>query len=175
MRKDVECTFGILKGRWRILKAGIYLQSATAVDRTWLTCCALHNWLLEHDGLDERWESGVQSDWEGELGQHNEQEVANAIHNLRNPAECRGYDMSGMSFGNDVDLDIEGTVTMGEEISSDNFTSQDGVRIVCKLSQKHFRQKLVEHFDILWRRNDLVWPQRTGRPPPAENASNVDN
>ncbi len=23
MRKDVECTFGILKGRWRILKAGV--------------------------------------------------------------------------------------------------------------------------------------------------------
>ena len=27
MRKDVECTFGILKGRWRILKTGVRLRS----------------------------------------------------------------------------------------------------------------------------------------------------
>ena len=26
LRKDVECTFGILKGRWRVLKTGIRLQ-----------------------------------------------------------------------------------------------------------------------------------------------------
>jgi hypothetical protein len=63
MRKDVECTFGILKGRWRILKSGVYLKSAVGIDPVWFTCCALHNWLLEVDGLDEQWESGVASDW----------------------------------------------------------------------------------------------------------------
>jgi hypothetical protein len=26
-----------------------------AGDKIWLTCSALHNMLLEHDGLDERW------------------------------------------------------------------------------------------------------------------------
>jgi len=26
MRKDVECTFGILKGMWQILKAGVRIQ-----------------------------------------------------------------------------------------------------------------------------------------------------
>ena len=45
MRKDVECTFGILKGRWRILKTGIRLHGIEAADKIWLTCCALHNWL----------------------------------------------------------------------------------------------------------------------------------
>ena len=49
MRKDVECTFGILKGRWRILKSGICIEGVDAVDKVWLTCCALHNWLLEID------------------------------------------------------------------------------------------------------------------------------
>jgi len=38
MRKDVECTFGILKGRFRILKTGIRLQSLSAVDDIWFTC-----------------------------------------------------------------------------------------------------------------------------------------
>ena len=37
MRKDVECAFGILKGRWRILKTGVCLHSTQAVDQVWLT------------------------------------------------------------------------------------------------------------------------------------------
>ncbi len=53
LRKDVECTFGILKGRWRILKTGIRLGGVEVVDKVWKTCCALHNWLLEIDGLME--------------------------------------------------------------------------------------------------------------------------
>jgi hypothetical protein len=47
MRKDVECTFGILKGRWRILKTGIRLSGVDSADKIFLTCCALHNSLLE--------------------------------------------------------------------------------------------------------------------------------
>jgi hypothetical protein len=62
-RKDSECVFGILKGRWRILKTGIRLEGAQAADRVWLTCCALHNMPLKLDGLDERWDAGVPSDW----------------------------------------------------------------------------------------------------------------
>jgi hypothetical protein len=54
MRKDVKCTFGILKGRWQILKTGIRLFDTQSADKIFLTCCALHNWLLEIDGLNER-------------------------------------------------------------------------------------------------------------------------
>jgi hypothetical protein len=43
LRKDVECTFGILKGRWRVLKTGIRLHSVKSCDNIWKTCCALHN------------------------------------------------------------------------------------------------------------------------------------
>jgi hypothetical protein len=53
MRKDVECTFGILKGRWRILKFGRQLHGVDATDKVWLTCCALHSMLIDVDGLDE--------------------------------------------------------------------------------------------------------------------------
>jgi Plant transposon protein len=64
LRKDVECTFGILKGRWRILKTGIHVHGVEAADNIWLTCCALHNLLLESDGLSNKWEQGERSDWE---------------------------------------------------------------------------------------------------------------
>ena len=107
MRKDVECTFGILKGRWRILKTGIRLQGVESADKIWLTCCALHNWLLEIDGLDTRWEEGVPSEWEGELGEHEHDtefgnsQLPEAMCRLHSPASVRNYDMSGMGSGDD--------------------------------------------------------------------------
>jgi hypothetical protein len=69
MRKDVECMFGIVKGRWRILKAGVRINGVDGVDDVWLTCCALHYWLLDINGLNGVWEHGVpMSDWEGPMG-----------------------------------------------------------------------------------------------------------
>jgi hypothetical protein len=57
----VECTFGILKGRCRVLKTGVRLHGTDAVDNVQATCCTLHKWLLDVDGLDEKLEEGVQS------------------------------------------------------------------------------------------------------------------
>ena len=61
-RKDVECTFGILKSRWRFLRNGIVLQKQSSIDLAFFTCCILHNLILEFDGLDNRWEEDV--DWD---------------------------------------------------------------------------------------------------------------
>ena len=61
MRKDVECTIGILKGRFRILQGGIKVRSIQKCDELWKTCCALHNMLLFVDGLDNNWEAGGSS------------------------------------------------------------------------------------------------------------------
>jgi hypothetical protein len=47
VRKDVEYTFGILKGRFWVLKTGILLGRQEAGDKMFVTCCAIHNMLLE--------------------------------------------------------------------------------------------------------------------------------
>ena len=110
MRKDVECTFGILKGRWRILKTGICLGGVEKADKIFLTCCALHNWLLDVDGLSAPWEGAVSTNtvededevmggWDGEMGQHDEEDfgvLPAAIRDLNNPVAMRNYDQSGM-------------------------------------------------------------------------------
>jgi hypothetical protein len=49
-----------------------------------MTCCGLHNWLLEIDGISGQWEDGVLvSDWEGDLGRMDfeglRQSIPNAI------------------------------------------------------------------------------------------------
>ena len=85
MRKDVECAFGILKGRWRILRYGIKLWGIKNTDKIWLTCCALHNWLLEVDGLAEGWENGVKSCWETEPD--DPRDIPFAIKRLRAPGK----------------------------------------------------------------------------------------
>ena len=64
-----------MKGQWRILKTGIRLHGVSKPDKVWLTCCALHIWLLEVDGLEDHWENGIATDWEGELPWHAAQDI----------------------------------------------------------------------------------------------------
>ncbi|KAG7342192.1 DDE superfamily endonuclease [Nitzschia inconspicua] len=162
MRKDVECTFGILKGRWRILKTGIRIRGLEEVDRIWKTCCALHNWLLEVDGLDKSWNSGVPSEWQGDLGKHDDCDVRyipRPIRRLLSPQQRRNYDTSGMGIGGDMmkEQNHEVVPNIVERVSHSN-----GEMVVRKMSMQQFRSKLVEHFDIAFKKRELSWPSRTG-------------
>lgn len=168
MRKDVECTFGIMKGRWRILKTGIRVEGVEAVDKIWLTCCALHNWLLEVDGLDKAWDgTGIAtSDWEGELGNHDFTGLPEPLARLTATLDARNYDRSGMGRGSDVGvrerhpIEIDTGVVGVEAAPVNNRT----VRVVKNLGLGYFRSKLVEHFDIMWNRHEVKWPSRRPLP-----------
>jgi hypothetical protein len=63
VRKDVECTFGILKNRFRILLNGINYQKKETIEHIFVAACMLHNIILgyDSDGSTE-WERGV--NWE---------------------------------------------------------------------------------------------------------------
>lgn len=52
VRKDVECFFGILKARFRILKLALAYQSQKTIDNVFFTCCILHNMLHTYDGME---------------------------------------------------------------------------------------------------------------------------
>jgi hypothetical protein len=100
-RKDVECTFGILKGCCRILKSGIHLHGTKPADAIFKTCCALHNWLLEVDGLNKGWENGeTQSQYLGDYGEFDPSDPATAkafaMCDLSCPAAQRTFDLSGI-------------------------------------------------------------------------------
>ena len=55
IRKDVECSFGILKKRFQLLKIGINWHKKTDIDNAVFSCVTLHNMLHEFDGYEERW------------------------------------------------------------------------------------------------------------------------
>ena len=52
VRKDVDCFFGILKIRFRILKLAMTYQQQKRIDSVFFTCCILHNMLHTYDGMD---------------------------------------------------------------------------------------------------------------------------
>ena len=73
VRKDVECVFGVLKGRFRCLKLPIYYFNKKNIDDMFFTCCILHNMLLINDGLDKRWEKDV--NYAGRDGNHTDEDM----------------------------------------------------------------------------------------------------
>ena len=61
VRKDVECTFGVLKKRFKILRLPIQINTAATIADIFKGCCALHNFLLHKDGLNSIGAKG--GDW----------------------------------------------------------------------------------------------------------------
>ena len=46
------------------MKEPISTNNIHAMDGIWLTCCALHNWILDISGMDEKW---VAATYEGDI------------------------------------------------------------------------------------------------------------
>ena len=174
VRKDVECTFGILKGRWRILKAGCRLHGAVAMDRVFLTCCSLHNLLLERDGLNVGWKNGAQSDWQQDLGHFDPEDIPLRIRppNGDHLDRLLRLDTSlvGRTYGGRT-----GNVSPAEECSDDgdedgetpppvdptlvNCKDENGKYKVRCLTLAFFRAKLVAHFSICYEMGKVNWPR----------------
>ena len=146
------------------------IHGVDCVDDVWLTCCALHNWLLNIDGLSGEWNNGVPvSDWEGPIGGMDlegiDAVVANRIARLSKNLNPRNYDSSGMGPGNDVVGEVYGFCDSNCEEGNDEGveTSTTMELKISSLSQPYFRSKLVAHFSILFERNQIVWPKSKRR------------
>ena len=133
MRKDVECTFGILKQRFSILRYGIQLGSIKHVDQIWLTCCSLHNKLLMLDGLDKNWNNNIP--------QHSNESFATTRLNR--------------SINNDTST-ISSRPTTIHPSMFDEYTV-DGKRIVSKMPLSLFCECLIHNFDIRFKTNSIQW------------------
>ena len=152
MRKDVECTFGILKGRFCILRYGIRLRSIKKCDEIWKTCCALHNRLLFIDGLHKHWDQGMSSDWEHSNRKYQKNNVGKfAINRLQ----------QNKSYNTRID---HGEINLQKDNADLDQYLVDGRRVVRKMPMKLFQECLIEHFDIRFQQNTVVWPSRCKTP-----------
>ena len=189
MRKDVECTFGILKGRWRILKTGIRIHGLANVDKIWKTCCALHNYLLEVDGLAAKWEEGVRSPYESDLGLHDDNDVphlaayADVVDKNGNRLFADVHDLSGMGTRSDLEEDDEDEDDDDEEDEEDEKENEvveeahlqptEVVTPIRHLSLNSFRKKLITHFEYKWGLRQIIWPSRNGKGRPLNWGNNM--
>jgi hypothetical protein len=97
-------------------------------DYIWLTCCALHKWFLEIDGLTEEWVGDVQqSIWDGELGcldfEGMQVEVPNSLAHLSLNHDPCNYDSSG--FGPGTDLIAKNRFILTKELAEISNAMQD--------------------------------------------------
>ncbi|CAB9517408.1 Plant transposon protein [Seminavis robusta] len=172
-RKDAECTIGILKGRWRVLKTGIRVDGPESSDKIWLTCCALHNWLLVSDGLDE-WNGAIGENELDDMRQHAPFALQRLTDEELRDFGSRGHEQqSAMEAARQRELRHQrGEVEDNEQEPMDNTKdddhllglsqrySVDGCVLVNSLAYDEFRNRLVEHFDIMFRKNRVKWPSR---------------
>jgi len=146
------------------------------VDHIWFICCALHNWLLEVDGLTEKWVGGIRklkSNWDGEMHCLDldgvQVDVPNAPAHLSTNLDPHNYDSSGLGPGLDV-VDEMRTLMNRDFGESEEATTQemvigkDCVQHVRHLSLAAFQCLLVNHVAILFSQNNIVWPKRHQNP-----------
>ncbi len=154
------------------MKSGVRIYGVDSVDHMWLACCALHNWLLEVDGLSETWVGGMQnltSNRDGEMGSLEfdgvRVEVPNALARLSRNLDPRNYDSSGMGPGLVVVEETRNCMNQDLSLSEEVITREmelgdDPVQHVRHLLLVVFRQLLVNYFAILFSQNKIVWPSR---------------
>jgi hypothetical protein len=122
-RKDVECTFGIMKGRFLVFNSPIRFHGIDIIDKIWLTCCALHNMLLESNQRNNR---------------DNNDNVQNYL-DLPDPEihDIQYRIVTPNEFADD------------EEFADATYPNGCGITIPIKsLNMNTFRSRLVRHFTI---------------------------
>ena len=132
MRNVVECTFGIMKGRFSILRYGIQVRSIFKCDAIWKTCRALHNRLLFIDRLHKDWDNDIQSDWE----------VSNAKYEAKTGGRFTINRLNTQEL-----INCKKSPTEGNKDHLDQYVV-NGRRVVQKNPFDIFQRCLIEHSDI---------------------------
>jgi Plant transposon protein len=133
VRKDVECFFGRLKGRFRILQSNILFHHQSKVDSVFIASSILHNMNLEHDGLDVAWKDPA--NWETPEDE-DDVDIRESRERLR---------MRGRLVQSDIEIS-------GEDDRRVVVEDLDNVEDV---SYSDFRKQLIDHY-IYCSDHDLV-------------------
>ena len=162
VRKDVECTFGILKARFHILK-GIRFPEQNIVESTFVTCCILHNMLLELDGydisaweLDAAWESLSMSPTEWNLPVEEENNDGNPNSEPHEQDSVEDNELTPFAGLEDMeDTNLNGILSL-----SPSRLAVSNVPITIPIhSPNILRNLLIEHFSVSFKLGRVQWPK----------------
>ena len=149
VRKDIERTFGVLKGRFRILKMPVRFRDKDQVDNVFWTCAILHNMIRRLD-FHTLWEEGV--DWRGADGDH---EVPVGEEDDPDP-ELR--DLLGITADACVRRRrTQALVRYRAKTADFTYMGAGGGHVQRDQSWAPFRACLVEHFATMHARHSVVY------------------
>lgn len=142
------------------------MHGIAVADDIWFTCCAFHNMLLSVDGLNKRWNMGVQSPFEGELGWHELGDVEAyaplIFRRVRNGVAGNRRQLDSSQIGPNPDnLHIDPHVDVDNNAAShENIPTS--ITSLMTLTNRKFRKCLVVSFHQRWSNKSIVWPSRNG-------------
>jgi hypothetical protein len=139
VRKDVKCTFGILKVRFRILGGSVNFHDQWKVDNVFVACCVLHNMNLLEDENSLVWSSD--QEWglvDAEADDDADLMEGKAVLDLRRAREQRRSSGRLVSVDDEdlmhhVEIEIERNIIVenDDEVDDNYYT---------------FRSQLIEHY-----------------------------
>lgn len=142
VRKDVECSFGILKKRYQFLKGAITWHRKSDIDNAVFSCVILHNMLHEFDGYDKKWDDEINNnhfDEEEEIALNRiRRRVVRAVENVEDYSDV-GYlriNMNNICYANILDDDVAVEISTEHEL---------------------LRNKLIKHLDVQYLNGKLRW------------------
>jgi hypothetical protein len=165
VRKDVECTFGIIKARFRYFKNGVRCRMYYDIDASWFTACILHNMLLDYDGRSDAWDDAKY--WEA-LDTDAQEEIPELEGNghLRVPELAAG---SGVRLHQRRVIVRANLPSHGHGLArnehGNNHVLLEGNDTVEEVAVGYhaFRRCLIAHFKDRWKANAIQWPRRLVR------------
>jgi hypothetical protein len=142
VRKDVECSFGILKKRFQFLKNAIQWHSKSDIDNAVFSCVILHNMLHEYDGYDERWEAEI-------TNTHNDEEEQLCLNKIRRRVVRALENTSDNSNVGNLDNNINNIQLANtlDIVPSVEISTEHGI----------LRDMLVKHLDWQYLNDKLRW------------------
>ena len=149
VRKDIEGCFGVLKGRWRMLRSRILFQSHEKVEVCFNSCCILHNMNLQDDGLDQVWTSD--RTWEIPEEDEDDNDIAEAREALRVRVGAEKLHKEGF---------VEGDGPPPRNVDGDDDTDAGSISAHLKL-----RKALIVNFVRLKSLGRVVWSAGASRRP----------
>jgi hypothetical protein len=133
VRKDVECFFGRLKIRFRILRSRIMFHKQRCVDNVFVAACIMHNMLLQDDGLGDDW---VEADGDDD--------------DIRDGLEIRRVRLRLQGDHRAVPNVSEGIRHIAVEDNDDDVADIEA-------SHYTFRSQLIEHYTYAKAHGQIVW------------------
>jgi hypothetical protein len=166
VRKDVECTFGAMKTRFRILWNGIMYHDKDIVEHIFVTACMLHNIILGYDadGSTE-WEKGV--DWEELHPVENLAEDVNYEEEEKelDPANCfyEAHDnivtQTCVTYNDELEHSIYYIENIDVMLTSDALIKTSRDLLLMWPVTEYKKLILINHYSVMYKNGMVTWPK----------------